>query len=303
MTGTFDPSCDIPALDGRVIFITGANSGLGKKTALELARHNPAQIWMAVRDTAKAEPARSEVASQTKGSSVILHELDLTSFESIKACAKAFLAVAPRLDILYLNAGIMGAPAAVTKDGYEIHMGVNHVGHALLLKMLTPLLLKTAADNDVRVISATSVGYKFAHPEGIQFNALKQAKVEGMTPVMQYAQSKLANLLYARQVAKNYPQFTTVSVHPGSVLTNLFSREPGDEQMAHLQKNVAPVRSVDLDEGVKNHLWAASHSQLTNGMYYEPIGIPDTATGLAVDEDQAERLWQWTQKELEEIEI
>jgi NAD(P)-dependent dehydrogenase (short-subunit alcohol dehydrogenase family) len=258
---------------------------------------------MAVRDKVNAESARAEVASQAKDTTVTLLELDLTSLESVKGSAKAFLAVAPRLDILYLNAGIMGAPAAVTKDGYEIHMGVNHVGHALLLKLLTPLLLKTAADSDVRVISASSVGYKFAHPEGIRFNALKQAQVEGMTPVMQYAQSKLANLLYARQVAKNYPQFTTISVHPGSVLTNLFSREPGDEQMAHLQKNVAPVRSVSIDEGVKNHLWAASHGQLTNGMYYEPIGVPDTATGLAVDEDQAQKLWEWTQKELAGIAI
>ncbi|RYC59132.1 hypothetical protein CHU98_g7075 [Xylaria longipes] len=257
MTGTFGPSRDLSP-PRKVIFIT-------------------------------AEPAHSGIASQINSSSVILSKLDLTSFESIKACAKAFL------DILYLNAGIMGAPAAVTKDGYEIHMGVNHVGHALLLKSLTLLLLKTAADSDLRL------GWVQICPsEGIQFNPLKQANVEGMTPVMQYAQSKLANILYARQVAKKYPQFTTVVVHP---VTNLFSREPGDEQMAHLQKNVAPVRYVSIEEGVKNHLRAASHGQLTNGIYYEPIGVPDMATGLTVDEDQAERIWQWTQKELKGIEI
>ncbi|KAI8633599.1 NAD(P)-binding protein [Xylariaceae sp. FL1651] len=303
MTSTFDSSSDIPSLEGKVIFITGANSGLGKKAALELAKHNPAQIWMAVRNIESGEAAASEIKSQSKNTSIVLQELDLTSFESIKTAARAFLASAPRLDILFLNAGLMGAPPAVTKDGYEIHMGVNHLGHALLLKLLVPLLVKTAADSDVRVISTSSIGYKFANPNGIQFDALKKDQVEGMTPVMQYTQSKLANLLYARQVAKHYPQFTTVSVHPGTVMTNLFTREPGDEQMRHVQTAVAPVKSIGIEEGIKTHLWAATSPHVKSGMYYEPVGVPDTASGLDTDGEQAEKLWQWTQKELEGIEI
>ncbi|XXH02074.1 hypothetical protein Hte_008439 [Hypoxylon texense] len=306
MAGTFDPSSDIPSLEGKVILITGANSGLGKQTALELAKHKPAQIWITARNLDKGDAILSELKAQSAATSFVLQQLDLTSFDSIKTAAKAVLASAPRLDILFLNAGIMGHPAAVTQDGYEIHMGTNHLGHALLLKLLTPLLIKTAVgppSADVRVVSMTSVGYKFSNPKGIQFDDLKKASVEGVTPVMQYAQSKLANLLYAQQVAKRYPQFTTVSVHPGSVKTQLFSREPGDEQMRHLQTVVAPVKSIPVEEGVKNQLWAATAPVVKSGMYYEPIGVADMATGQATDEEMGQKLWAWTEKELEGITI
>ncbi|KAI1500630.1 NAD(P)-binding protein [Biscogniauxia marginata] len=306
MAGTFDPSSDIPSLEGKVILITGANTGLGKQAALELAKHKPAQIWITARNIEKGDAVFSELKSQAADTSFFLQQLDLTSFDSIRRAAKEFLALATRLDILFLNAGIMGHPAAVTQDGYKIHMGTNHLGHALLLKLLTPLLVKTAIEPpsvDVRVVIMSSVGYKFSNPEGIQFDDLKKARVEGITPVMQYSQSKLTNLLYAQQVAKRYPQFTTVSVHPGSVKTELFSREPGDEQMRHLQTAVAPAKSIAVEEGVKNQLWAATAPTVKSGVYYEPIGVADMATGLARDEEMAQKLWVWTEKELEGINI
>lgn len=102
-----------------------------------------------------------------------------------------------------------------------------------------------------------------------------------------------------QEVAKRYPQFTIVSIHPGEVATELFSREPGDEQVRYLQTEVAPARTIAVEQGVKNQLWAATAEGVTSGLYYEPIGVSDSATGLANDEEMARKLWEWTETELE----
>lgn len=299
--GTFDPVKDIPSLAGKVILITGANTGLGKQSSLELAKHGPSHIWMTARDVEKGNAAVAEAKRQSPDVSLSFLELDLASFKSIKAAAKAFLATASRLDILFLNAGILGHPAAPTQDGYEIHIGTNHMGHALLLKLLVPLLVATASDPpgaDVRVISLTSTGYKRVKSEDFSFDTFKDT-VDGTSPIDRYCQSKLANLLYAQEVAKHFPQLTTVSVHPGEIATELFSREPGDDLIRKLQTEVAPKVTIPVEEGVKNQLWAATAKGLINGSYYEPIGVSDVVIGLAKDRALASRLWEWTEKELQ----
>ncbi|KAI0377143.1 NAD(P)-binding protein [Hypomontagnella monticulosa] len=297
---SFNPVTDIPSLEGKVILITGANSGLGKQSSLELARHNPEQIWMAARSPEKGNEAVTDIKRQVPGAAVTLLVLDLSSFDSIKSAAKTVLASSPRLDILMLNAGLMGCPPKHTKEGYEIQMGTNHVGHALLLKLLTPLLLKTVTSHPVRIVSLASSGWKYAGPEKIQFETLKS--LEGVSPVNRYIQSKAANMLYAQEFAKHYPQLTIVSVDPGEVATQLFSREPGDEQMVHLQTEVAPKRVRPVEEGVKNQLWAATAREVTSGLHYEPVGV-HKPSGLMLDKELAKKVWDWTQRDLEGQEI
>ncbi|KAK6066463.1 short-chain dehydrogenase/reductase [Seiridium cupressi] len=297
---TFDPTIDIPSQEGKVILITGANSGLGKQSSLELAKHNPAQIWMASRSPEKGEQAVADVKSQVPGAAVTFLELDLSSFESIKKAAKAVLASSPRLDILILNAGLMGCPPKLTKEGYEIQMGTNHIGHALFLKLLTPLLLETAKSHPVRVVSLASSAWKYAGPEKIQFETLKS--LEGVTPVNRYVQSKTANMLYVQGFSKHRPEFVTVSIDPGEVATQLFTREPGDEQMKYLQTEVAPKAVRPVTEGVRNHLWAATADGVKSGLHYAPVGVEESF-GLAIDTELAEKVWDWTQKELEGQEI
>src|SRR5262245_60500450 len=107
----FNPERDIPSLEGQVILVTGGNIGLGKQCILEYARHNPAQVWLAARNLDKAKAAVDEIQQQLPNPAPIkLVELDLSSIESVKKAASAFLAEAERLDILMLNAGIMAAP-------------------------------------------------------------------------------------------------------------------------------------------------------------------------------------------------
>lgn len=171
----FHPSTDIPSLSNKAILITGANTGLGKAAALELAQHRPTHVWLAARDASRGQAAVADVQKHASSeTSVSLLHLDLSSFASIKAAAKTLLASAERLDILMLNAGILGCPPAVSEDGYEMQFATNHLGHALLLKLLLPLLIKTAATGaDVRVVSVASVGYKFSTAKTIQLDTLK----------------------------------------------------------------------------------------------------------------------------------
>lgn len=315
-TYPFDPSTDIPSLQGKVVLITGANTGLGKRTAIELAKHDPSHIWMTARDASKGKAAVEEVRAGAPSVQVSLLELNLTSFDSIKAAAKKFLAHANRLDILYLNAGILGHPQALTEDGFEIHMGVNHVGHALLLKLLTPLLLKTATESDVRVVSLTSLAWKYCPDTGIPLDKLKEITSD-IPPTMRYCQSKLANKLYAKQFAAQYPQITMISVHPGEVQTELFQREAGDEQVKHLQTIVAPAVAVSIEQGVKNQLWAGTAQDVVSGEYYEPVGIAEELTeasaavevagqrigtngAQSANQEAGRELWEWTQKVLAE---
>ncbi|KAH7140421.1 hypothetical protein B0J13DRAFT_608793 [Dactylonectria estremocensis] len=297
----FNPVTDIPSQEGKVILITGANTGIGKQTALELAKHGPAHIFMASRNVEKGDAAAAEARSQaTTGTQVSNLELDLSSFESIRKAVKSFLAVSERLDILYLNAGVLGVPAALTKEGYEIQMGTNHVGHAVLLKLLTPILLKTAATGaKPRVLSVASLGYKYCNPPQIAFDSLKtvDAPIEG---VQRYTQSKLANVLYARQFAARHPDITTVSLNPGEVDTLLFKREAADDGVKHLQTAIAPAAVGPIEEGVKNHLWVGTNEKVQSGEFYNPVGEAGQLESPGTDDEMAKKLWEWTAQELEQ---
>ena len=201
----FKAERDIPPLDGKVILVTGGNIGLGKQCVLEYARHNPARIWLAARNLDKAKAAADEIQAQLqlsketsgKPSPIKLLQMDLSSLESVQAAARTVLAESGRLDILMLNAGIMAAPPGLTKDGYELQFGTNFLGHALLARLLLPLLESTAAASgaDVRVVMLSSHCHMYAlKPEGIRFDTLRTT-ADDMGPYGRYGQSKLAIIL------------------------------------------------------------------------------------------------------------
>jgi len=110
MLHAYDPLREIPHLEGKVILITGGNIGLGKQSALDLSKHNPAEIWLAARNSQKADAAIAELRSHSHDVSVRFLQLDLASFESVKSAAQTFITAVSRLDILLLNAGVMGCP-------------------------------------------------------------------------------------------------------------------------------------------------------------------------------------------------
>ena len=296
---SYVPAKDVPSLAGKVFLITGGNTGIGKQMALDLSIHGPAQIWIAGRNSETGSTTVGELRAKAPSISVHFLKLDLTSFESIKDAARTFLASSTRLDVLVLNAGIMGGPTTTTKDGYEMQFGTNHVGHALLFKLLAPVLLKTAAGppkGDVRVISVSSEGHKYVPKVGIVFDSLK-TDGSSLKATDRYGQSKLANVIYAREIAKRYPQFTSVSLYPGTVKTDLFSNPSGSWMIRFLQFLVQFI-GVSVEEGAKNQLWAATAEGVKSGEYYDPVAVPDKASALAKSDELGKKLWEWTEEEL-----
>ncbi|KAJ6133934.1 oxidoreductase [Penicillium sp. IBT 18751x] len=185
---SFDPEKDIPSLDGKVILVTGGNAGLGKETILQLAKHHPKEIFLAARTQLKAEDAIQEIKKAVPKSNISYIKLDLTSFTSVKEAAEDFKSRSDRLDILINNAGIMAVPYSKTKEDYEIQFGTNHMGHALLTKLILPTLLSTAEKpgSDVRVINLSSEGHYYA--PGIIYD---QDQLESYYTFRRYGQSKL----------------------------------------------------------------------------------------------------------------
>ncbi|EQL01712.1 short-chain dehydrogenase/reductase [Ophiocordyceps sinensis CO18] len=298
----FDPDKDIPSLEGKVILVTGGNIGLGKQAILEYARHNPRQIWLAARNLDKAKATVDEIRQQVQGAPPIkILQMDLVSFESVKKAADVFAAESDRLDILMLNAGIVASAPGLTKEGYEMQFGTNHMGHALLTRLLMPILEKTAqgsADADVRIVSLSSAGHNMAPTGGIVFESLK-TEARGLGPLGRYSQSKLANLLFARHVAKRYPQFTVSAIHPGLVHTNIAAGASGVPSVVRMLARFVSPLLTSVEDGAKNQLWASVSSDVQSGEYYEPIGIAGKCSALGKDDDLAKKLWDWTEKELD----
>lgn len=232
-------------------------------------------------------------------------QCDLTSLASVQAAAREFRSKSNRLDVLMCNAGIMATPASMSQDGYEIQFATNHLGHALLIKLLLPLLLDTAkqVNSDVRVVNLASVAYRQAPSRGIEFDNLKKAGASYgrfFTPNKWacYGQSKLANLLYATKLAEHYPSITSVAVHPGFIKTDLHSNENFmDRQVV----NMIADKWLSVEAGAYNQTWAATTQKknLENGAYYEPVAKKTTPnTMLGKDARLAMALWDWTEKEL-----
>lgn len=300
-----------------VILITGGNIGLGRESVHQLAKYNPARIYLTARSREKAEATIKEVNAtlpESAQSTIKFLECDLTSFESIKQAAKTFTSENERLDILMNNAGIMATPAGTTKEGYEIQFGTNHVGHALLTKLLLPTLTKTAKSGpngtaDVRIVNLSSAAERFApKPEGIKFDKLKTAD-GGLGTWGRYGQSKLANIYFARALAQKHPELTVVSVHPGAINTNLMSGPIASYGwfLAYPAKVIGMLFMKTVREGAFGQTWAAvapiakkdGDEGVKSGTFYWPVGRTDQGSALANDERLTKELWDWTEKELD----
>ena len=298
---SFDPEKDIPSLAGKVVLITGGNAGLGKETVLQLAKHGPKEIFLAARTPSKAEAAIAEVKKAVPNSRVSFLQLDLTSFAAVKKAADEFKSRSNRLDILINNAGIMAVPWSMTEDGYEIQFGTNHMGHALLTKLLMPTLLKTAEEpgSDVRVVNLSSEGHQMAPGPGIVY---KQVELEKWATWRRYGQSKLANILHARELQKRYPSITATSLHPGVIVTDLYTSINKNAIVRLSMSGIKPFL-LDVPGGAKNSLWAASapKDEVRSSHYWKPVGIKSGGSFWhAQKPNLAQELWEWTEKELED---
>jgi NAD(P)-dependent dehydrogenase (short-subunit alcohol dehydrogenase family) len=193
--------------------ITGANTGIGKAKASEIAARGE-KVILACRDRAKAESARKDVWARTPSAKVELVDLDLSSFASVRACAQQVLARFPRIDVLINNAGVFPPNLRLTADGFEQQIGVNHLGHFLLTNLLLERLL---AAGNARVVNVSSMMHAGGKLDFASFRS--PAKYNAMAA---YRQSKLANILFSNELARrNAGRLTSNSLHPGGVATEI----------------------------------------------------------------------------------
>jgi retinol dehydrogenase-12 len=225
----------------------------------------------------------------------------------VQVAAREFTGKEQRLDILILNAGVMGLPAGTTSNGYEIQFGTNHIGHALLTKLLLPTLLKTAAEPgaDVRVVCLSSLGHISASWNGIEFGELK-GNMKWYPSLVRYAQSKLANILFAKELARRNPTITAVAVHPGVVNTELYrTMFLGWFGLGKVLNAAQKLLCTSVGDGAKNQLWGATakkgegEEEVKSGEYYTPVGAAGNGSWKSQDTELARKLWEWTEKELE----
>ncbi|XP_017472643.1 PREDICTED: retinol dehydrogenase 13-like isoform X3 [Rhagoletis zephyria] len=201
--------------ENKVVIVTGSNTGIGKETARELAKRG-ATVYMACRDMQKCEEARDEIVLETYNKHVYCRQCDLASLESVRKFVESFKKEQQRLDILINNAGVMRCPRLLTKDGFEMQLGVNHMGHFLLTNLMLDLLKKSAPS---RIVTVSSL----AHTRG-EINVADLNSDKSYDPGTAYNQSKLANILFTRELARRLEGtgVTANALHPGVVDTELF---------------------------------------------------------------------------------
>lgn len=310
---SFNPSTSIPDLSEKVIIITGGNAGLGLESAVQIAQHNPNRLYITTRSRSKYETALSHIKEHVPSAEKFTRfvEMDLSSLKSVKSAAEDLAKEVDRIDVLVNNAGVMGAAPALTEDGYEVHFGTNHMGHALFTLSLMPILLQTANKfGDARTINLSSGAYQMVDAKkGFDEDSVKtdmaNFKGSNMNIMLRYGQSKLANVLWAKTLSKHYPSVTSVAVHPGRVATGLLdemSQSGRDRLYSWFQWFYDKVVGAHtVADGALTQLWASvetDKARLENGKMYFPVGKKDPGTSFSNDDNLAEKLWDFTQREL-----
>lgn len=278
-------------LKGKKVIITGANSGIGYEAAKVLASYG-AHVILAVRNKKKGEDAADTIKSQYKDAIIEVLSLNLADLESIYTFASEYSIRYNSLDILINNAGVLMPSYQKTRDGFELQFGTNHLGHFALTGLLLPLLKITTGS---RVVTISSL----AHRRGsIYFDNLDGAK--GYRPKGFYNQSKLANLLFAKELDNRFKGhgLPTISIacHPGITSTNLFdffNKEP-----SKLLKKIVSKVFQSAEMGALPTIFAATNDSLIGGEYIGPDG-KGNRTGYPTIEIPAEGVYnQETMKEL-----
>jgi NAD(P)-dependent dehydrogenase (short-subunit alcohol dehydrogenase family) len=287
---------DIPDQQRRVAIITGGNSGIGYETALALAGKN-AQVILTTRSLEKGEAAKRSIHEKHPQAEVVVMELDLADLKSVRRFVGTFLAKYKRLDILINNAGVMALPQRKTVDGFEMQFGTNHLGHFALTGLLLPILKATPNGRIVTVSSGM-------HVRGdIHFDDLQWEKKYDRWGA--YAQSKLANLLFAyelqRRLAATNSSLISVGCHPGYAATNLQAAGPqmdGSIVTLWMMKLVNAILAQGQDMGALPTLYAAVAADVNGCDYIGPQGgmrgypAKVMSNNKSYDEALAKRLWK-----------
>jgi dehydrogenase/reductase SDR family protein 13 len=268
-------------LTAKTCLITGANSGIGKVTALELARAG-ARVVLAGRSQPKTEAVMAEIAQQVPGAKLEFVALDLGDLASVRAAAEAILARDHAIDVLINNAGLAGS-RGLTKDGFELTFGTNHLGPYLFTRLLLDRIQRSGAARIVNVASASHY-----QARTIDWDAVRQP-TKSVTGMKEYERSKLANVLFSNELARRLAGtgVTSYALHPGVVATDVWRRVPAPLRWAIKLFMISPER------GAEASLRCATDPALATetGKYYDVGGKERRPSKAALDTALAAELW------------
>ena len=236
-------------LDGKIVVVTGANTGIGKVCAQELSKRG-AKVFMLCRSLERGEAAAQDIRGDQ--GEILVEKMDLSSFRSIRECAEKLNHDLERIDILLNNAGVMACPLNRTEDGLEMQIGTNHFGHFLLTDLLLPLLRKGGPGTRIVNVSSTAHERGQMYFDDINFNKIQYE------PFKAYSQSKLATVLFSAELAEREAKngIHVYSLHPGVIATDL-GRHMGDSYGAIVgvfyNWFVMPFIKVQLRENILNN--------------------------------------------------
>ncbi len=293
-------------LTGKTILVTGASTGLGEETSRALASRG-ARIIMASRDVEKLKAAAARVSEATGSSQIQVLEVDLGNFASIRKAAAEALEMAPKIDVLINNAGVMACPLMRTSEGHEMQFGTNHLGHFLFTGLLIPAL---EAAGQARIVNLSSGGHKFS---GIDLEDWNYEGGEDSYDKWQaYGRSKTANSLFSVALDKRLSGrgIRAFAVHPGAIMTELSRHLTPDDVKAISEdgpRDSGPMKFKSIPQGAATSVWAATSPDLEGrgGIYLEDCSIAELAetpishdgyVPHAVDPDDAEGLWTLSEK-------
>jgi retinol dehydrogenase-12 len=272
-------------LSGRTFLVTGGNTGIGLATARALAKRG-GRVHLACRSEQKGQAAAAALASEAGSDQVRFLQLDLADLASVRASAQAFLALGEPLHVLINNAGVAGR-RALTKDGFELMFGVNHLGHFAF----TTALLECLTSSKARIVNVASDAHYAA--KGVNFDQLRRP-ARGITGMNEYAVSKLCNVLYTQELARRLAGtgVTSYSLHPGVVASDIWRRVPWP---------VRPLmtrRMLTVDQGAQTSLYCATSPELAevSGRYYD--NCAESEPSPVATAELAGQLWdrseEWT---------
>ena len=297
-------AAQMPDQKGKIAVVTGANSGLGYYTALELARHG-AQVILACRSREKTEAAMKQMLAEAPGAKLEFMALDLSDLESIKAFAAAFKAKYGKLDILHNNAGVMALPLTRTKQGFEMQIGTNHLGHFALTAALFDVLKATPGS---RIVNTASMAHRWTR--GLDFDDFNWER-KRYKKWEAYGNTKLSNLLFTYELQRRLEQTRSgpiaVAAHPGYSSTNLQTAGPDMEgsalnRMVMLASNALFGQPAAM--GALPQLYASTMPDVKGGEYYGPDGFQQTrgyprkvgSSSASRDVATAGKLWALSEK-------
>ncbi|PQE07447.1 Short-chain dehydrogenase protein [Rutstroemia sp. NJR-2017a BBW] len=299
---TFTPTSKTNSLTTLPVVITGPTpGGLGAQTALFLASAKPASILLLGRSESKALPTVQEVQAASPSTKIQFVQCDLGSYSSIRAAAQTVLSIAPKIHVLINNAGVM-APAEyrTTAEGVEVQFGSNHIGHFLLTNLLLPGLEAAAAEGGARVVNLSSNGWGLGE---VRFNDYNFNNGKDWEKWAAYGQSKAANILFARGLAKKLKAkgIQAFSLHPGGINTNLardvdFAAEMGNVIKMFNDRGYVKVDTFDFKDhaqGTSTTLVAALDPALKDhsGVFLADCQIQETAE-YTTKPEYVEKLWE-----------